>query len=271
MITLAVFGQPVLHSLSPRIHARFAEQAGLEVVYTAIEAGAGTLADALQTFRSDGGVGCNITAPLKGEAAALAATQSERVRRAGAANTLILDGERWTAENTDGAGLVADLRRLGLDPAGRRLLLIGAGGAAAGVTAALLAAKPAELLIVNRSVQRALDLAAAHADLGPVSGAGLDALRHRQFDLVLNATSLGHDGGHPGLAPALFDGGATLYDLNYGAAAEALAHWASAEGVRYADGLGMLVGQAVESFALWTGFRPAAQPVLDALRASNPA
>lgn len=266
MIVLAVFGQPVHHSLSPRIHARFADAAGLEVVYTAIEAAPGTLAEALETFATAGGIGCNITLPLKGEAAALAGSCSDRVIRAGAANTLIRDGEAWAAENTDGAGLVADLRRLGLDPADRRILLVGAGGAAAGVTAALLAAGPRELCIVNRSVQKALDLAASHADLGPVSGEGFDTLSDAPFDLVLNATSLGHGGELPPLDASQFTAGAALYDLNYGAAAAPLAEWARARGLRHADGLGMLVGQAVESFELWTGFRPDVGPVLEALR-----
>ncbi|MEM1411578.1 MAG: shikimate dehydrogenase [Pseudomonadota bacterium] len=267
MIILAVFGQPVHHSLSPRIHARFAEEAGLEVVYTAIEAKPGSLNAALTRFAHDGGVGCNITLPLKGEAAALAGSTSKRVHRANAANTLIRDGQGWIADNTDGLGLVADLRRLGLDPAGRRVLLLGAGGAAAGVVAALLAGKPQTLCIANRSVGKALQLAEAHQDLGPVTARSLDAPGTESFDLVLNATSLGHEGGVPALAASLLSEGGALYDLNYGPAAAPLAAWAAEEHIPYADGLGMLVGQAAESFKLWTGYRPAIEPVLEGIRA----
>ncbi len=265
MIVLAVFGQPVRHSLSPRIHALFAEEAGLEVVYTAIEAGPGEFAAALETFRAQGGVGCNVTLPLKHEAKALASSCSERVERADAANTLILDGDGWAAESTDGTGLVADLRRLGLEPAGRRVALIGAGGAAASVTAALLDAGPALLRIYNRSVEKAVDLANRHADLGPVEADAFDALGQEPFDLVLNATSLGHEGGLPPLASTLFGDGGVLYDMNYGPAAAPLAAWAAARDLPCHDGLGMLVGQAAESFRLWTGFAPSPSPVIETL------
>ena len=265
MIVLAVFGQPVRHSLSPRIHARFAEEAGLDVAYTAIETGPGELSGALEAFRAQGGVGCNVTLPLKHEAMALAATCSERVERAGAANTLILDGDRWAAESTDGTGLVSDLRRLGLNPAGRRVALIGAGGAGASVTAAVLEANPAQLRIYNRSADKAVTLANRHADLGPVEADGFDALGRESFDLVLNATSLGHEGGQPPLSPGLFSDSGVLYDLNYGNAAAPLAAWAAEHNLRFHDGLGMLVGQAAESFRLWTGFEPAAEPVIESL------
>lgn len=265
VIRLAVFGRPVRHSLSPRIHRAFADQAGIEARYDAIDTGPGELAGALEAFAAEGGTGCNVTLPLKGEAMNLAARCSERVARAGAANTLTLEGGGWAAENTDGIGLVADLRRLGLDPEGRRLALLGAGGAAAGVLGELLRAGPRAVCIFNRTADRARELARRHANLGPVTGQGFDAPEGEGFDLVLNATSLGHDGGRPPLDASLFTTNGSLYDLNYGAAAAPLEAWARIAGMPFHDGLGMLVGQAAESFRCWTGFSAAVQPVLNEL------
>lgn len=266
VIRLAVFGQPVRHSLSPRIHGLFAEQAGLDVDYRAIEAAPGTLGMALETFAAEGGVGCNVTLPLKAEAMALADTGTDRVERAAAANTLVRDGDGWWADNTDGLGLVADLRRLGLDPGGRHVAILGAGGAAAGVLATLLSAGPREVRLFNRTPKKARALADRHTDLGPVSADGFDALGKASFDLVLNATSLGHDGDLPPVTREVFGPDGVLYDLNYGPAAEPLADWARQARLPFHDGLGMLVGQAAESFERWTGFRPDTGPVLAALR-----
>ena len=265
MITLAVFGQPVVHSLSPRIHLAFGRQAGLPVAYRAIEVARGDLGDALQALAARGGIGCNLTMPLKHEARSLAHSCSERVELAQAANTLLRDGENWHAENTDGTGLVMDLRRLGLDPAEKRVALLGAGGAAAGVCAALLDAHPRELRIYNRTVERALALMERHRSLGPITAEGMDRLGEEAFDLVLNATALGHGGERPPVTAELFSPGGALYDLNYGRAAEPLEAWAREAGVPYRSGLGMLVGQAAESFRLWTGFEPELDPVLEEL------
>lgn len=267
LIPLALFGSPVGQSLSPRIHALFAEQAGLTVRFDARETLPGTLAEALEAFAEAGGRGCNITLPLKQEAMSLAATRSDRVNRAGAANTLLRSSDGWHAETTDGAGLVADLEQLGLSPAGRRLIVVGAGGATAGVLSALLEAGAARIDIYNRTAATAEDLAARHADLGEVHGHGLKALASATpAELVLNATSLGHQGGVPPLHAALFGDGAACYDLNYGAAARPLLDWCADRGIRARDGLGMLVGQAAASFELWTGFAPDPAPVLAALR-----
>lgn len=268
MITLAVFGQPVVHSLSPQIHLAFGRQAGLSVAYRAIEVAPGGLAKALDALAARGGVGCNVTLPLKHEAQALAHACSERVELAHAANTLLRDGDNWYAENTDGAGLVMDLRRCGLDPAGKRVALLGAGGAAAGVCAALLEARPRELRIYNRTVDRAITLAERHRHLGPVTAERMDRLGEEPFELVLNATALGHGGAYPPVTPDLFSPGAAVYDLNYGSAAQPLANWARQAGVAYRSGLGMLVGQAAESFRLWTGFEPEITPVLESLTRS---
>ena len=268
MITLAVFGQPVVHSLSPRIHLAFGRQAGLSVAYRAIEVAPGGLAEALDAFAARGGTGCNVTLPLKHEARTLARSGSDRVELARAANTLLRDGEGWYAENTDGTGLVMDLRRCDLDPAGKRVALLGAGGAAAGVCAALLEAGPLELRIYNRTMDRALALAERHRPLGPVTADPMDRLGQESFDLVLNATALGHSGGMPPVRVEVFAPGGALYDLNYDRAAEPLEAWARQAGVPYRSGLGMLVGQAAESFRLWTGFEPELEPVLEELTKS---
>lgn len=274
LIRLAVFGAPVAHSLSPRIHGMFARQAGLEVSYEAFETRPGTLADSLAKFRARSGTGCNITLPLKGEAMALARDSSEAVRLAHAANTLIAIGasptEGWRADNTDGCGLVRDLQAGGeFEPAGKRLAIAGAGGAAAGILAALLAEKPAATVLINRSPDKAVELAERHAEFGPVTvsdwpGAGGLA----GLDLLINATSMGHAGQAPPLDPGMFTPGGACYDLNYGQPAAPLRQWCSQHGIRYRDGLGMLVEQAAESFRIWTGFTPDTQAVLRELRSS---
>jgi shikimate dehydrogenase len=269
-LRLALFGSPVGQSKSPRIHRLFARQARLEIRYEAIETPAGTLAAALERFAAEGGAGCNVTLPLKAEAAALARACSPAVERAGAANTLLRAEHGWRAENTDGVGLLADLRAGNLEPRGRRIALLGAGGAAAGILGALLEQPPREILIFNRTQTAAIELADRHAFLGVVSGHGLDALAGAgAFDLVLNATSAGHDGGLPPLAESLFTPDGACYDLNYGPAAAPLAAWCHEHRIPYRDGLGMLVEQAAESFRLWTGHSPDTPPVLQSLRDST--
>jgi len=270
LIRLALFGQPVAHSLSPRIHALFAQQCGLLVDYRAIEASEATLPREIDMLAAHGGRGCNITVPLKHAAWRLATHSSERARRAMAANTLVFEssGGRF-AENTDGEGLVSDLEnRLDTPLAGRSICLLGAGGAAAGVLGALLSRSPRQLVIANRTVRRATELAASHRDLGGVLACSLDELGvHGTFDLLINATSQGHSGEAAALSPRWLASKALCYDLNYGAAAEPLRRYCSFAGLRYADGLGMLVGQAALAFELWTGVSPDAAPVLQELRA----
>lgn len=263
MIRLALFGQPVRHSLSPRIHGLFAEQANIPIDYQAIDTAPGALAAALDQLAASGGAGCNITTPLKHEARQLAASCSERVRLAEAANTLTLTDAGWQAESTDGPGLMMDLARLDVQLAGQRIALIGAGGATASVLATLLATQPASIDIFNRTAARAEDLALRHARLGRVAGhelASLDAAKH--FDLIINATSLGHAGALPPLHDELLASGGFFYDMNYGKAAASLAHWCRAQAVAHSSGLGMLIGQAAESFFLWTGYRPDIERVL---------
>lgn len=268
----AVFGHPVAHSLSPRIHAAFGAQTGIDVHYTAIDAAPDTFADALAAFAAAGGTGANVTLPLKEQAHALASTRSARADRAGAVNTLVRQGEAWHGDNTDGAGLVRDLtERHGLDLRGRRTLLIGAGGAARGVAPALLEAGITELFVVNRTPARADALADALGEPGRVHPRYLEQLGELgEFELVVNATSAGRGGAFPSLPRSLVGMRTAAVDLSYGEAAVPFLAWARAHECRDAiDGLGMLVEQAAESFELWHGVRPQTAPVFEALRARD--
>lgn len=255
----AVFGTPISHSLSPRIHAAFAKQAGIDLDYIAIEAGLDDFPGKLQAFAAAGGTGANVTLPLKEAAFALCAASSDRARRAGAANTLLRAGDGWHADNTDGIGLVRDLTdRHALDLRARRTLLIGAGGAARGIAPALLDAGIGTLTIVNRTPERADALADALGEpgrvhpryLGDIAGLG-------EFDLIVNATSAARGGELPALPRSLVGRRTAAVDLSYGEAAIPFLAWARANGCHDAiDGLGMLVEQAAESFAIWHGVRP---------------
>ena len=264
----AVFGNPIAHSQSPFIHGLFARQTGLQLTYEALLAPLDDFAGSLQQFFADGGCGCNITVPFKEQAFTLADELSERARRAGAVNTLIkLDDGRIRGDNTDGAGLVNDLLQNSVTLAGQRILLLGAGGAARGVLEPLLAQKPAELAIANRTVERAEQLAGEFADLGPVVACGFDWI-DTPVDLIINATSASLHGELPPLAPTLIKSGHTVcYDMMYGKDTTAFNRWAQEQGAASTlDGLGMLVGQAAEAFFVWTGQRPDTAPVMQALR-----
>lgn len=268
MIRLAVFGKPVAQSLSPRIHGLFAQQFGLDVDYQAIEAEPGKLGLQIRELVNRGGRGCNITLPLKNEAWRLATRCSDNANRAEAANTLVFAGTEWFADNTDGGGLVRDLHRfVGDSLRSARICLLGAGGAAAGVLAALLAESPDTVVIANRTLERAQDLQERHSDLGKMAACTPSDLEAQApFDLVINATSLGHAGSAPGLEGRWLAPGGRCYDMNYGAAAEPLSRHCAEQNIPYSDGLGMLVGQAALSFRLWTGRDPDPQPILEALR-----
>ena len=270
----AVFGHPVAHSLSPRIHAAFGRQAGIPVEYVAIEAEPAGFEAALAAFARAGGAGANVTAPLKEAAFALCADASERARRAGAANTLVRSGDAWQGDNTDGAGLVRDLTaRHALDLRERRTLLIGAGGAARGVAPALLDAGIGELYVANRDAARADALADALGEPGRVHPRYLEDLGALgEFDLIVNATSAGRDGTLPRLPASLVGRRTAAVDLGYGDAAIPFLAWARANDCRDAvDGLGMLVEQAALAFALWHGVEPDTDPVYRDLRAGNAA
>ena len=266
---LAVFGSPVKHSLSPRIHQYFAEQASIPVEYEAVEISEDFLSREVQKLADAGGRGCNITMPLKNRAFQLANRFSERAEMAQAANTLIFETPtRWTADSTDGPGLIRDLViNQGIEIEDRRLCVIGAGGAAAGILGDLLQQNPASLDLYNRTIERARDLADRFADLGPVAYHGLEAMPSAPtYDLVINASSSGHRGQEIAMHENLFGKNSTCYDLNYGVAHDSCRTWCEARDIRVLDGLGMLIEQAAESFALWTGFRPDTAPVHHALR-----
>lgn len=269
----AVIGHPVEHSLSPEIHARFAEQVGAALEYCRIDAPEDGFAAAAARFFADGGRGLNVTVPFKSEARAWCTHASARADRAGAVNTLTTtaDGD-IEGDNTDGIGLVRDLTgNLGLTLSGARLLLVGAGGAARGVLGPLLAARPAAVVIANRTPERARELAAAFAPDGPVTGGGLDTLGEAgAFDLVVNASAASLGGGLPPLPDGVVRPGGAVYDMMYGPAAGPFLDWGRRAGAAIAvDGLGMLVEQAAESFRIWRGVHPRTAPVLAALRAGN--
>jgi shikimate dehydrogenase len=270
-LQFAVFGQPIAHSLSPRIHAMFAAQFGIALDYRAIEAGRDDFVLALDAFARTGGVGANVTLPLKQDALTLCADTSERAARCGSVNTLIRERERWRGDSTDGAGLLRDLRRrCAFDPQGRRCLLLGAGGAARAVAFALADAGVERLVIANRTHERAVALAAA---IGARNVAAIlsNALGEIEpFELILHATAAGHAGA-PFALPASIANEALCYDLSYGEAAAPFLRWAKSAGAgRIDDGLGMLVEQAAEAFRIWHGRTPETAKVFDALRRERP-
>ena len=270
----AVFGHPVAHSLSPRIHAAFAQQTGIVLEYTAIDAAPHDFVAALDRFADDGGAGANVTLPLKEAAFAICAQTTDRARRAGAVNTLTRNEGQWHGDNTDGAGLVRDLTgRHGLDLRARRALLLGAGGAARGVAPALLEAGIGELFIVNRDAQKADALSDLLGEPGRVHTRYMTDLGELgEFDLIVNATSAARHGALPTLPMTLFGPRSAAVDLSYGEAAVPFLAWARALDVRdLIDGLGMLVEQAAESFFLWHGQRPDTDAVFAELNARNAA
>jgi shikimate dehydrogenase len=265
----AVMGNPIGHSKSPLIHSRFAAQTGQQLVYEAILVELDDFPAAVARFRAGGGKGLNITVPFKQEAWALAQHRSRRAERAGAVNTLRFEDDgSLHGDNTDGIGLVRDLKdNHGVLLAGRRLLLLGAGGAVRGVLEPLLGEKPAELVIANRTIARAEELSAAFADLGPVRPSSFAALAGQQFDVVINGTAASLQGEVPPLPAGILAPGAVCYDMMYGKEPTPFLRWASEAGaVQVLDGLGMLVEQAAESFYLWRGVRPTTAPVIAELR-----
>lgn len=263
-----VIGNPVSHSLSPAIHARFAAQLRERIEYTTLVAPLDDFAAVARRFFAEGGRGANVTLPFKVQAFELADSASARARDAQAANFLAPRDGGLACDNTDGVGLVRDLvHNLGASVAGARILMLGAGGAARGVVAPLLEAQPRELVVANRTRERAFELAHRFATRGPIVGAALDAIPAGRFDLVINATSTSVRGEPLALPAPAWDAGTLAYDMAYGAAAETFLACARARGARASDGLGMLVEQAAESYALWRGRRPDTAPVIAALRA----
>lgn len=264
----AVIGNPIEHSKSPQIHAAFARETGQDMVYERLLAPLDGFAATVNAFRRAGGAGANVTVPFKEQAFALADWLSERARLAGAVNTLKFTDVRIEGDNTDGAGLVADItRNLGFSIARKRVLILGAGGAARGAILPLLAEYPALLVIANRNVDKALLLQHRFSPYGVVEGCDYAALAGLKFDLVINATSASLTGEQLPLPARLYAQNSLAYDMMYGTGETPfLAHARSHGAARWADGLGMLVEQAAEAFYVWRKLRPATAPVLAQLR-----
>lgn len=265
----AVIGQPIAHSRSPLIHAAFARQTGQKLGYEAIEVASEELAATLVQLHAEPYYGLNVTLPHKQAVAALCEQVSERAELAGAVNTLVRTASGWVGDNTDGEGFLHDLAvNLQVGLAGRRVLLLGAGGAARGLIAPILSAKPAQLVVSNRNPWKPEELAERYKALGPIVPRTHLSLKGDRYDLIINATSAGHSGAMTRLpGPVLAEQG-VCYDLSYGAAAEPFLAWAREQGAALAsDGLGMLVEQAAAAFTIWRGLRPDTAPVLAALRA----
>ena len=268
----AVVGNPIAHSKSPQIHEVFARATGQAMTYERVLAPIGGFADVAEAFARAGGKGLNVTVPFKLDALAIAHAASERAKAAGACNTLKRDGDRWYADNTDGAGIVRDLTaNCGVSLAGRDVLLLGAGGAARGILLPLFGQDVRTLTISNRTTERADALAAQFAARGPLTAIPPDRLGARTFDVVINATSAGLKGDTQWLWPTgLFRPGAFAYDMIYGDGSTPFLRWAQGQGVaRTADGIGMLIEQAAESFFLWRGVRPDTAPVFRLLRPTS--
>ena len=265
-----VAGNPVEHSQSPFIHAEFARQTGQALEYGRLLVPIDGFEPALRALVEGGAKGCNITVPFKFDAFAVAARHTERAERAQAANVLRFDADGWLADNTDGVGLVDDIERnAGTPLAGVRVLLVGAGGAAAGALGPLLAARPLELVIANRTLDKARALVERHRDAAPAATLMRAATLEdcgRDFDVVINASASSLQGVSVPVSSVVLAPRALALDMMYGPAAQPFLAWAKECGARGRDGLGMLVEQAAASFELWRGVRPETGPVLEALR-----
>ena len=266
----AVFGNPIAHSKSPQIHAEFAGQTGQDMDYQRQLVEVGAFASAAEQFFQAGGKGLNVTLPFKLDAFNYAQQLTERARSAGAVNTLLRDGDGiLCGDNTDGAGLLRDITvNLGWSVRAKKVLVMGAGGAVRGVLQPLLKELPQHLVIVNRTLDKALQLSREFAEQGYLLGCDYQMLEGQQFDLVINGTSASLGGELPPLPDDLLLPGACCYDMMYGAEPTLFLRWAGERGAQVADGLGMLVEQAAESFCLWRGVRPQTAPVISSLRSS---
>jgi shikimate dehydrogenase len=265
----AVIGNPIEHSKSPQIHAAFAKQTGEAVEYGRILGDPDDFPGDVRRFLADGGLGLNVTVPFKEQAWSLADELSPGAHTAGAVNTLIrLEDNRLRGENTDGVGLVRDLTvNQGFRLQGKRILILGAGGAARGVIRPLLEQRPKRTIIANRTAVKAYSLASGVAAYGQVAGCGLDELEGMQFDLIINATAAGLQGEVPPIPGSVLAKGGWCYDMLYGDRITAFQRWGREHrAARSLDGLGMLVEQAAESFRLWRGILPETSPVIAMLR-----
>ncbi|WP_331344139.1 shikimate dehydrogenase [Cellvibrio sp. UBA7661] len=264
----AVFGNPINHSKSPNIHRQFAEQTGQDMHYTKQLVNEGEFEKAAQEFFEQGGKGLNITVPFKLNAYEFAQQRTARAERAGAVNTLArLGNGTILGDNTDGIGMVHDMHNLGWELEGKRILILGAGGAVRGVLQPLLEEKPAQVVIANRTFAKAEELAKNFLDLGDVQAKTFEQLAGETFDIVINGTSASMQGELPPLPNNLLAENACCYDMMYGAEPTIFLRWAKDFGAAHvADGLGMLIGQAAEAFYLWRQIRPEVVPVITAMR-----
>lgn len=267
----AVFGNPIAHSRSPQIHTLFARQTGQAIQYTAELVEIGQFGKAANNFFDNNGKGMNITVPFKEDAWQFADTHSKRALRAGAVNTLALQNNgKIFGDTTDGTGLVRDLiNNHAITVQNKKILLLGAGGAVRGVLEPLLEQQPEQLLIANRTKQKAIALMSDFADLGNIQGCGLDEINQQQFDIVINGTSASLQGDLPPLPDNLFTPGACCYDMMYAAMPTPFMEWSQQHGAaQILDGLGMLVEQAAESFFIWRNVMPETQSVISTIRQS---
>jgi len=269
----AVFGNPIKHSKSPEIHRAFAVQTLQAMEYNRQLVELDNFANAADRFFQAGGRGLNITVPFKQDAYGYGSRITPRARRAGAVNTLAMQADGTVlGDTTDGVGLVTDIKaNLGWQIKAKRILILGAGGAVRGVLEPLLAEQPQHIVIANRTIDKALQLSKGFAELGYILGCGLDMLDGQEFDLIINGTSASLQGDLPPLpdslvAPSSDSSKTACYDMMYGAEPTVFMSWARQRGALAADGLGMLVEQAAESFSLWRGIRPDTRHVIDALR-----
>ncbi|HWV14752.1 MAG TPA: shikimate dehydrogenase [Cellvibrio sp.] len=264
----AVFGNPINHSKSPNIHRQFAEQTGQDMHYSKQLVNEGEFVTSASQFFAQGGKGLNITVPFKLEAFQFAQKLTPRAQRAGAVNTLALLGDGVIlGDNTDGIGMVHDMHNLGWELQYKRILVLGAGGAVRGILQPLLAEQPQLLAIANRTLAKAQELEAQFHDLGNIRAFSYEQLAGEQFDIVINGTSASLAGDLPPLPGQLLSANACCYDMMYAAESTVFMSWASSQGaVNIADGLGMLIGQAAESFYLWRHIRPEVVPVITAMR-----
>ena len=260
-----IFGQPVAHSLSPAIHHLFGELTQRRVQYTRTEATAENFDQKVRDWRNEGGRGCNVTAPFKEQAFTLCDRVNDNAARAGAVNTIEMhrDGS-LVGHNTDGIGLLTDLqanKHLALE--GKRILVLGAGGAARGVLAPLLNAQPTQVHIANRTPERAAQLSALFADLGDTHSSDYNSLANAGcFDLIINATSMGFDNDSPPIPGTILSANTFAYDMMYKRATTPFLKWCIEQGVQqHCDGFGMLVEQAADAFLVWEGVRPKTRKV----------
>lgn len=261
----AVFGNPIKHSKSPLIHTLFAEQTQQQLQYSAIEAPIDGFEQSVAEFFNQGGKGCNVTVPFKEQAFQLADELTDRAQLAGAVNTLKYQEGKIIGDNTDGYGLVYDLQRY-LDLKGKRILLLGAGGAARGVVGPLLEQGVAEIVIANRTVAKADLLAQLFSEHGEINASEFADV-NGSFDLIVNSTSASLQGEVPPIAASLIHADIICYDMMYKSGYTAFNAWANELGAKTTiDGLGMLVGQAAESFQVWRGVKPEISAVLKTLR-----